>query len=162
MQLFTNDDYSILQQSEIFHNLSTDDIEDLCEYCELLERERGKLLLAEGSAGNGLYIILDGSVEIYLPKNTQEGNDRISEVHIAVLKRKDCFGEYSLIDHDRASASIRAKTSLRLCYISTKKFQQLVDENYKTGRYIYENLLHLFVHRLRNNIKELDVAFVLR
>lgn len=155
---YKTQDLEILQKTDIFRGLTIDDIEDLLDYCQLQELKRKQEILSEGQPGNGLYIILDGSVEIFLPKN----NQRITEVHIDKLKIGDCFGEYSLIDHGKVSASIRAHTSLRICHMSMQNFQTLVDENYRSGRYIYENLLKLFIHRLRSNIQELDLAFVIR
>ncbi len=65
---------------------------------------------ASGGADKGMYIILEGEVEIALA----DGNDKIV---VAVLKKSDFFGEISLFNDTPRSANATAMGSVKLVRI---------------------------------------------
>ena len=82
--------------------------------CQMLLKEgetrklrAGEVIVNEGERLSRLYIILDGEVEVYLPKRSA----RITPVKLTRLGPGGCFGEYAFIDHQPASAAIRFLSS---------------------------------------------------
>jgi CRP-like cAMP-binding protein len=162
MSDFQSKDTEILLKSVVLKGLVESEIKHLIESCEIKNFSKNEIILSEGEIGKGLFIILEGEVEAYLPRLNRKGVERISEVKVSKLKVGECFGEYSLIDEERISASIRSDgNDLRVCYISRHDFNSYSDIHHKAAKIIYKNLLELFIHRLRSNLKELDMVYVI-
>ena len=77
-----------------------------------LHFEVGQTVIAQGDTGNAMFIINEGEVEVVREK---EGDSR--ETTLAFLKAGDYFGEVALFQQCRRTATIRAKTSLKLLEI---------------------------------------------
>jgi CRP/FNR family transcriptional regulator, cyclic AMP receptor protein len=88
---------------------------------ELKERQvpAGETVMDEGSGGVAFFIVLDGEAAV-----TVEGEER------ATLGPGDYFGEMALLD-DRAprSATIAARTDVRLAHMSTWMFKPFVRDH---------------------------------
>jgi CRP-like cAMP-binding protein len=108
------------------------------EACLLIDVAPDQALLSEGRKGEGLYVILEGKVEFFLPERSVEGVRRPSRVRLNVLGPGRCFGEYGLIDDQPSSASAQAVTASRLCFLPTDDFRRM--------------------NRLRSKDKELDLV----
>lgn len=74
--------------------------------------EPGKLLFAKGDAGDALYVLLEGEVEVRV--STQAGKD----VRIAALKPPALIGEMAVLDGGVRSADVAAIRRSRLLRIS--------------------------------------------
>ncbi|MEW6668225.1 MAG: cyclic nucleotide-binding domain-containing protein [Thermodesulfobacteriota bacterium] len=73
-------------------------------------------VFAEGDAGDGAYMILEGKVKVV---TFSEHGD---EITLGELAGGDIFGEMALIDDKPRSASIVATTPCRLAYVDKKSF----------------------------------------
>lgn len=155
---FTNADRDILNSSDIMKGFKKDELQLILKKCRLKKINAGEDIIQEGDAGIGLYIVLSGKVEIYLPQENKLGEKRPTEVKIGKLESGSCFGEYSLIDDRKVSASVKATTDVRICYFSSFDFGEISEENDKIGKILYKNLLDLLVKRLRKTNKELDLV----
>ncbi len=114
-------------------------------------------MLTEGLPSDGLYIVLEGQIEFFLPEHLGGGLRRPSRVRLNVLGPGRCFGEYGLIDDQPASASAQALTRGRLCFLRKADFRRLVDQHHRIGKLVTANLLRFLVSRLRAKDKQLDV-----
>lgn len=75
----------------------------------------GHQFFAAGDAGDVMYVVLAGDVEIVI-------NDKIVEtVHAGGI-----FGEMALIDHRERSATARAKSPVEVAAIDQKRFINLI------------------------------------
>ena len=110
----------------------------------------------KGTYGDGLYIIADGTLQVYLPSKGS-ASMKAGEINLAKLDRGAFFGEYSLVDGKKTSASIRALTKGRLLFLSSLDFETVIEENHLLGKILYRNLLFSMVERLRKSNKELDI-----
>jgi len=148
---------AILADSVVFRRLSPADLDPVLSASELIALKPGELILSEGTPGDGLYIILEGSVEIFLPPRAASGAHRPTRIRIARLGPGRCLGEYGVIDDQPSSASAAAQTAVTLCFLPKAKFRRLVEQNDHVGRIVYANLLRYLVDRLRGKNKEYDL-----
>ena len=145
-------------ESVVFAQLTPAEMDIIMEACRLVDVTPGQALLSEGRKGEGLYVILEGKVEFFLPERSVGGVRRPSRVRLNILGPGRCFGEYGLIDDQPSSASAQAVTASRLCFLPTEDFRRIVNGNDRMGRIIYADLLRFLVNRLRSKDKELDLV----
>ena len=103
------------------------DSKDLDKLSDLMKQENfsaGSRIIEEGDIGDTMYLYVDGTVDIL--KTTLYGEEYVC----ATLKDEySCvFGEIALIDHDRRSATVRAKTDCRTFSITAADFQKYCQE----------------------------------
>ena len=148
---------AILASSVVFRGLTAADLDPVLSASELITRKPRELILSEGSLSDGLYVLLEGEVEVFLPERAASGGHRPSRVRLNRLGPGRCLGEYGLIDDQPSSASAEAMTPAKLCFLSKAEFGRLVERHDRVGRIVYANLLRYLVSRLRGKDKELDV-----
>ena len=81
---------------------------------------KGQYICREGEFGNSLYIIKDGEVECLK-----------GETCIRILKKGDNFGQKALLEGDRRSLDVRAKTDCKIYSISSEFFKNQYGDNFK-------------------------------
>ena len=147
-----------LAESVVFAGLSPDELDLIMRSCRLVDVRAGQTLLSEGVKGDGLYVILEGDIEFFLPDRSVAGVHRPSRVRLNVLGPGRCFGEYGVIDDQTSSASAQALSAARLCLLATGELRRIVNEHDRIGKVIYANLLRFLVSRLRAKDRELDIV----
>jgi CRP-like cAMP-binding protein len=150
---------SILADSVVFERLPPASLDLVLAACELLETTPGQLILTEGSPGEGVYVVLEGEVEIFLPQQGASGVWRPSPVRLNRLGPGRCFGEYGALDDQPSSASARTVGAAKLALVPKARFRQLLEQDDVVGRIVYANLLRFLIGRLRSKDKELDLVF---
>ena len=85
---------------------------------------QGKYIFKEGEFGSCMYIIKEGEVECIK-------GDKV----VRVLKQGDNFGQKALLEGDKRSLDVRAKTDCKLYSISSEFFRNQFGENFK--EYLY-------------------------
>jgi CRP-like cAMP-binding protein len=151
---------SLLAQSVVLEHLTAPEMDLVMASCRLLDVPAGQLLLSEGRRGDGLYIILTGEVEFFLPERAAGGLRRPSRVRLNVLGPGRCFGEYGVIDDRPSSASAQAVGPVRVCFLPTAEFRRITAEHDRIGKIVHANLLRFLVSRLRSKDKELDLVLL--
>jgi len=94
----------ILEGVELFDGLSDDDLDQVAAICKERSIPRGDLLVKEGDAGEELFIITGGFVEVLL-----ETPHRV----VVNLGTGQITGEMALVDGGPRSASLRANASTK-------------------------------------------------
>ncbi len=79
------------------------DINVLKKIGQVTEFKKGETIIYQGLYGEEMYIILKGAVEVFV-LNPFDG----TEAHVAELGTGDVFGEMSIFQGGKRSASIRA------------------------------------------------------
>jgi CRP-like cAMP-binding protein len=156
----TADDRAILTDSVVFRHVSASDLDSVVSASEVVLRKAGELILSEGTPGDGLYIVLEGEVEVFLPQRAPSGGNRASRIRLNRLGPGRCLGEYGLIDDRTSSASASALTATRLCFLPKATFRKLVERHDHLARIVYANLLGYLVSRLRGKDRELDLILL--
>ena len=147
---------AILAGSVVFRGLAPDEFDPLLAIAHLADEAPGRLILSEGTPGDGLYVVLDGEVEVFLPRGGTVA--RPTEVRLARLGTGRCLGEYEIIDEQPSSASARTATRTRLCFFPKTELRRLLERDDRVAKRVYANLLRFLVERLRRKDREfLDV-----
>jgi signal transduction histidine kinase len=110
---------AMLKGLPLFHDFPDADIEGLCRMSRRVEVPAGRVLMEEGTPGDGLYIILEGRLEV----TKREGD------HDLVLAQRgpgEFLGEMSLIESAPRSASVRAIEASELLVVDPPSFQELL------------------------------------
>ena len=84
----------------------------------------GQFICQEGEFGSCMYIIKDGEVECIK-------GDKV----IRILKKGDNFGQKALLEGDKRSLDVRAKTDCKIYSISSEFFKNQFGENFKEQLY---------------------------
>ena len=82
-----------------------------------VSKPAGEVLFREGDAGDVMYVVVEGEVEL-----------RVGEHTVETLVPGGIFGELALIDSQPRSATAIARTSCRLVSIDQKRFTFLVQQ----------------------------------
>jgi len=98
----------------------------------------GETIFSEGDAGNDMFIIKAGEVEIF---RRQGGKNQ----RLAILEEGDFFGEMAILEDEPRMASARAATACDLLRIDSSTFDQMVRHNPE----IPIRMLRKFSRRLR-------------
>lgn len=133
-----------LDKWRLFADLAADDITLIRAACEermLLSQED---LFREGDAGDSLWIIQSGRVDVY--KNIRADMDRT----LALLGPGDVIGEMSFIDQSRRSAGARTADPSEFLVLTRSAFQTLQKEYPSIAAGFYRNLASILAGRLRD------------
>ena len=113
----------LLAKSDLMRHLPAEQIEQILpRICEL-QLKAGDILFRAGDAGDALYIVAHGKVEV-LTEPATEG--KIATGPIAVLGEGHAFGEMSLLSGDPRTATIRAAENSDLLRIGKQDFEELI------------------------------------
>ncbi|MEI8255027.1 MAG: cyclic nucleotide-binding domain-containing protein [Deltaproteobacteria bacterium] len=83
------------------------------------EAAPGTVLIREGDAGRGIFLLLSGEVDV----QKIDGNDRVL---LAMLKAGDVFGEISLIEQSPTTATVTASRQTTVLFLARDVFDRLV------------------------------------
>ena len=109
---------------------------------QIKKYRQGDVIFSENSSCDGMYIIDSGRVRIF--KTIKTGNT-LKEVELCQLGPKAMFGEMSMIDENRRSASVQA-IEPTTCTIITKKIFE--DQLSRIPPWML-NMIKILVSRLR-------------
>ena len=95
----------------------------------------GETIVREGESGDCLYVIQSGEVEVIRERDG-------AEVQLAVLKESDFFGEGSLFDREKRSATVRALGEVRVLTVDKKTLLRRIQEDPTLAYRIIETMSH--------------------
>jgi CRP/FNR family transcriptional regulator, cyclic AMP receptor protein len=144
---------TVLKQADIFYELTTTQLELIASICEERHYATGDVIFTENSAGDELYVIANGEVEIQVdpalvgPVQDKGKGSRT----IATLRRGQSFGEIALVDEGRRSAAARcAQHDTHLIVIPRDKLMLLCDTYPQLGYRLMRNLAADLSMKIRN------------
>jgi CRP-like cAMP-binding protein len=116
VKLFTQDTkVQALRRAPLFEDLSRKELVQLARASEDLEVAPGKVLCNEGDVGHEFFVIVDGRVEV-----TRKGK------RVAARGGGEFVGEIALLEETPRTATVTAKTPVRLFVLTRKDFRHLV------------------------------------
>jgi CRP/FNR family cyclic AMP-dependent transcriptional regulator len=131
--------HKLLEQVEVFSGLTPQELGDLLENAEKYVFAPGDTILAEGSEGNYLYVLLSGRVKVTI------AGPNGGKAEVAKLGPSDCFGEMSLTDHTGRSANVTTLGSCTLIRITERDCWKHPIVSAK----LFRNIARILSHRLR-------------
>jgi CRP-like cAMP-binding protein len=106
-----------LKKAPLFEGLSRKELEHLAQLADDLEVPAGKVLTRQGDTGREFFVLMDGEVEV-----VRDG---------AVLGTRgagDFIGEISILEDMPRTATVTAKTPVRLFVLTAQSFRSFVEE----------------------------------
>ena len=125
---------ALLREIGLFGALSDDVLDHLAKSLKTVRVPPGTSVFHEGDAAHEMYVVLDGEIEVL--KKSRRGR----ETRVAILGPTDCFGEMSLVDMQRRSASVRAVAPCRLLLITSEDMDSLYRYDLKSYTLIVLNI----------------------
>lgn len=135
-----------LRTSECFRGLSETalaKVETLCQGCDF---SQGEEIVHEMDPGETLFVIVSGVVDVEIARPLDIGDG----IQVGPLKAGACFGEISLVDGCFRSASVRARTDVKLLFIADAELRALFDSNHEIGFTFMLNIAGILSHRIRD------------
>ena len=130
MRLFNQDTkVQALKRAPLFEGLSRKELVLLARVTEDLEVPAGKVLCREGETGQEFFVIVEGKSEV-----TSKGK------RVATRGDGDFVGEIALLEDTKRTATVTAKTPLRLFVLTRQDFRRLVNENRSVERKVMQAL----------------------
>ncbi len=133
----------ILQQVDIFEELSDEQLKLIDSICEAKTYTPGDIIFEENSPSREFYIIMEGEVEIQVDPDTigDYRKDEYQPTTIATLRRGQSFGEVAIVDPGVRSASARcgAEENCQVLVIARKAFIDLLEKDYQMGYIVMRN-----------------------
>ncbi len=137
------DGYDALKQLPIFQDLTLDEMKALYGVCDQVSFADGDILIEQGHAGEGLFIVRDGSIRV----TKIEGGGRQSV--LAELPAGKYVGEMSLFDDAPTSARVTAVGAVKALLIRKDRLQQLMFEHERIALHVYQTFVRTLSERLR-------------
>ena len=147
-----------LKQVSFFSMFENDDetIARIAAMCSRRTFGAGKYIIREGEYGDELFIALSGEIEII--KNTLQ-NEEYTVTTFFADEGGVNFGEIALIDNDRRSASVLAKTECECIVINRDDFIKFGDENSRAGLEITRAIASQLCGNLRKSNSDIITLF---
>ncbi|HEY0881268.1 MAG TPA: cyclic nucleotide-binding domain-containing protein [Archangium sp.] len=134
------DRVALVSSSPLFEMLSNQELEDVCALLTPKSLAAGAVIFAEGSLGDGLYVIEAGEVEVFHSGSLEP---------IATLSSGECFGEMALVDKEYRSATVRARTDVQLLHLSPEGLAQFRKVQKDGFGFLVMNIARMLSVRLR-------------
>jgi len=106
---------NLMGSAPLFKPFSKGDRRALVEKFKAREVRRGEVLIAEGKASDGLYVVLAGEVEV-----------KVRGQRVATLKEGEVFGEMSLLTRKPGSATVAASKRTSLLRLPREAFDAII------------------------------------
>jgi CRP-like cAMP-binding protein len=130
VRLFNQDTkVQALKRAPLFEGLSKKELTDLARVSEDLEVPAGEVLTREGDTGQEFFVIVDGTTEVSVKGKT-----------LGERGGGDFVGEIALLEDTKRTATVTAKTPLRIFVLTRQDFRRLVDQNPSVERKVMQAL----------------------
>jgi CRP-like cAMP-binding protein len=147
------EDEKFLKAIPILQNLDEEELRQVLKIARPVQFPRGKVILKEGEAGETMYIIAEGAVEVSKTLVMMGGREDVQdrEKILTKLSAEDhaIFGEVALFEKSKRTATVVALTDCRMLEISKSDFLRLAEENPRIGYRITRNIVQMLCSRLR-------------
>ncbi len=146
---------SDLKSFPLLGRLSDEELGCLAEVMQERSFPAGTEILREGEAGDELFLLLNGSVDVL--KTTPFGDRYVTA---SLVESYHCsFGEMALIDRGQRSATVLAKTDCRTLVLGYEAFQRFCREHPTIGLELLMSISATLVHDLRMENENLRIVY---
>ena len=109
-----------LRHWDLARAFSAEGLTELARWAQVRSFLHGEEIIAQGQAGDSMFLILEGAVEVF---------DASSPTPIAVLKKQQVFGEMSLLTGAVRNATVRAQGPVEALEIGKLCLQKVLAKN---------------------------------
>jgi CRP-like cAMP-binding protein len=145
--LSTSERIRILRLVSIFQGTPDDVLTEVASLLQPTVYQAGELIFAKGDPGDCMYIVVDGRVRVH------DGDRTLDE-----QRPYDIFGEMSLLDEEKRSASVTALETTELLRLDQVPFYQLMISRAEVAR----GLIRVLSRYLRVCLRDMaqDFAYI--
>ena len=111
-----------LKNVAIFHGISQKDLRKMTRKMRMTKFRSGELLIKQGAVGTHCYILVTGSVGIYVQKKNRR-------LHVTTLKSGSVIGERSMLFDKMTSADCVALEPCQCAFLTRQAFDESVSED---------------------------------
>jgi CRP-like cAMP-binding protein len=130
----------LLERHPLFALLDPDQCRKIARVGELESFEAGELVVAEGTPGDALYLVLSGTVTVVKKQRL-----------LATLAAGEFFGEMSLVEPAPRSASVIAADSAFLFRLPYFEFQNMLESDPRAFTSVFVTIVRVLSERLRRS-----------
>lgn len=123
-----------LKGVELFSQLTGERLAQVSQISKEVEFLKGNRIVTEGDAGNSLYLIVGGVVDVI------KAGRKIAE-----LGESEFFGEMAILDSEPRSATVVAKSDVVCLEVGREDFYDLMADEHE----ISQGIIKVLVKRLR-------------
>ena len=116
-----NDAVDVMREVQLFRNVDDKRLKLFAFMGETLNYRDGERLFEKGDEGDAAYIVLEGAVDVLVP--TDGG-----EISVAVLGKKEIFGEMAVLCDQPRTTAIAAKGALRVLRLERRAILDMLRE----------------------------------
>ncbi len=139
--------YTTLGAVPFFRNLEPRELMYVQALAEVRERAAGECVVAEGRAGDSMFVILSGRCAV-----------RKGDVEIARLGAGEHFGEMAMVERVPRSATVVVEEDARLLEFTRADLFRILRESKDTGVKLLWNIITALAGRLRETSTQLGEA----
>jgi signal-transduction protein with cAMP-binding, CBS, and nucleotidyltransferase domain len=142
--------FDYLQTIPLFSEMTNDELRTLDQSMVLKDYPDHHLLVAENKKPDGLYIILEGNVEVLHEKNTERGMQRVSSMGPGSM-----LGLHGLITHARPIVTCQAQGKIKAAFLPSSAFNLLYQFNSRLPHHFQMTIAKQLAADYRNIVGEL-------
>lgn len=124
-------------------DLSDVDQKNILDLCTRRVVRPKSVIVSQGSCGRDMFIVMSGSLKVSVL------SDEGKEISFVILRQGEHFGELSMIDGRRRSATVTAIEATELLVLSHSEYQQLLQNHPHTATQFLTSMLLTLANRLR-------------
>jgi CRP-like cAMP-binding protein len=136
-----------LSQVELFDGLDEQELDQIAAICHARSLHAGEVVTQQGEAGDELFVIGDGLVEVVWEETPQDPSPRT----VVNLGQGQVFGEMALVDYGPRSATVRViSDDVTLQAIDREAFMELCQTQSHLGYVVMRNMAADLSFKLRH------------
>ena len=141
---------AILRENILFQDLTKKQLKFVANIVHLRKYRQNETVFTQGEVGVGMYIIVNGTVDITVEDKQAQNGTNHEEIIITKLDPGDFFGELSLVEEGgRRSATATATTDTALIGFFKPDLLEILERNPNAGVKITLRLGEVLGARLR-------------
>ncbi|MCB2223727.1 MAG: cyclic nucleotide-binding domain-containing protein [Actinobacteria bacterium] len=137
MMATTREHKDLLAGTTLFSGLSARSLETIASLAREVAHDAGHVVVSEGSTAHALHVIIEGTAEV-----------SIGGTPVAEIGPGDSFGEVALLDSGPRTATVSAKTPMRILAVDGYGFKTLLQKD--------ADLAYGLIQHLASLVRELD------
>lgn len=144
-----------LREFPLLSNIKDNELRILAGMINERQIAAGENIITEGESGDEVYILMEGTVDVI--KSTVFGD--LFVVSTLDAGEHCVFGEMAMIDNDKRSASVKAKTDCKTISINRKNFDLFCREHPGSGLELMKLISLNLVRNLRKENDNLRMVY---
>lgn len=146
----------MLRKVSFFKNLKNEVIGKLAKLVIQVSISKEEILFSQGDPGDSLYIVTSGE-GVILKTIEKEGSGR--QKSLGFIGPGDLVGEMAFFDEEPRSATISARTDMKLFKLNKTDLEKFFMEDTQSASIVFNEVIKVLSQRLRESARELVAIY---